>query len=163
VSDILVIVLLVLHVGFIAVWFGAAVILSMILLPSLAKISPSARAEFIAQTIPRYARFIAVASTASVVFGVLLFVYETRVETAFAPSSVGTLFIEGGAALGFLSFILAIGVAYPSSMNMVRLLKNQPGGNPMIPMLQRRIRRTAMTVSILLALTLVLMVIGATI
>jgi len=164
----IVIILLALHIGFIAVWAGAAAILSSVILPSLGRLSAGTRAEFSLATLPLFARFIAITSTGAVVAGILLFGFETRVATAYAPDSLGTAFIGAGAGLGLIAYILAIGVAYPTSNKIVKLLKQAKAGenaqgSPEIPRLQTRMRMVAGAVSGLLAITLILMVIGATV
>lgn len=166
-SETIVIILLVLHVGFIALWFGLASILSSIVIPSLGKISQSSKMEFLIAALPRFARFIVITSTGSVLAGILLFGYETRIATAFAPSPTGTLYIEAGAGLGFIAYILAIAVAYPTANRLTKALKQavekQDGASSDIPRLQVRMRMTAGAIAGLLGLTLILMVIGATV
>ena len=161
-ADYIVIILLVLHITFIALWAGAAVILSSIVMPSLAKISAGSRAEFSLTTLPLFARFIAITSTGAVLAGVLLFFYETQVATSLAPSSSGVIFIVAGAGIGLIAYILAIGVSYPTANRVVGLLKStDQQAKSEIPRLQARMSAAAGAVSGLLAVTLVLMVIGA--
>ena len=164
--DVILIVLLALHITFIALWAGGATILSSIILPSIGKISPASRKEFIIGVVPRYARFIAATSIGAAIFGILLFGYETGVATVYAPSSTGIIFIEAGAIVGLIALVLALGVAYPTANRLVRTLKNQtPESKPdeSIPKMQARMRMTAGAVTGLLGITLVLMVIGATV
>jgi hypothetical protein len=167
-ADSLLIILLALHIGFIALWAGAAVVISSIIIPSLGKISPGSRAEFIIATLPLLARFVAAVSTGAVLAGVVLFGYETRIAPSLAPSSLGTIFIEAGAVVGLIAYVLAIGVAFPTANRLVKMLKQPKEGEktessvpPEIPRLQARMRMTAGAVSGLLGITLVLMVIGA--
>jgi hypothetical protein len=167
-AESVVIILLALHIGFITLWTGAASILSMIILPSVGKLSPSSRAEFIIETVPRYARFIVANAIGAIIAGVLLFGYETRGSVGYAPSPLGTMIIEAGAGLGLIAFALAIGVAYPTANKLVRILKQASAADKQsntadIPRLQGRMRMTAGATAGLLALTILLMVVGATV
>ena len=169
-ADVVLLILLVLHITFMALWIGTAALLSSILIPSLGKISAGSRAEFLIAVLPRLTRFIVGVSTGAVLAGILLYGYETRVTTAYAPSSMGTTFIEAGAVVGLISYVLAIGVAFPTANRLVKALQSSkdsgkaPGEMPAdIPRMQVRMRMTSGAVSGLLALTLILMVIGATV
>ncbi len=169
-AEIIVIILLVAHIAFIALWAGAAALTSSILFPSLAQISASSRAEFLIAALPRLARFTVGVATGAVVAGILLFGYETRVATGYAPSSLGTAFIAVGAIVGLISYALALGVVYPTANKLVKTLKSSKGEDQStgampagIPQMQVRMRMTAGAVSGLLALALILMVIGATV
>jgi hypothetical protein len=168
-ADIVFIVLLALHITFIALWAGAASILSSVIFPSLGKLSPSTRAEFIISTLPRIVRFVFGVATGALVAGVLLFGYEIRVATALAPSTLGTTFIAVGAVLGLIAYVLAIGVVYPTAYKLVKTLTqardDKTGGPPPaeLPKLQSRLRMTSGAIAGLLALVLILMVIGASV
>jgi len=168
IAESVVIILLALHIGFVALWVGAASILSMIILPSLGKLSPSARAEFIIATVPRYARFILANAIGAIIAGVLLFGYETRGSVGYAPSPLGTTIIEAGAGIGLIAFVLAVGVAYPTANKLVRMLKqantgDKQTGDAEIPRLQVRMRMTAGATAGVLTLAIILMVVGATV
>jgi hypothetical protein len=169
-ADVILLILLVFHITFMALWIGTAALVSSILIPSLGKISAGSRTEFLIAVLPRLLRFVVAASTGAILAGILLFGYETRVATAYAPSSLGTSFIEAGALVGLISYALAIGVALPTASRLVKALKSskdsdKTGGNMPadIPRLQMRMRMISGAVSGLLALTLILMVIGATV
>jgi hypothetical protein len=168
-ADVILLILLVLHLTFMALWIGTAALLSSILIPSLGKISAGSRTEFLITVLPRLLRFVVGVSTGAVLAGILLFGYETRVATAYAPSSLGTIFIEAGAVVGVISYALAIGVAFPTANKLVKALKSSKDSGKTadipadIPRLQMRMRMTSGAVSGLLVLTLLLMVIGATV
>jgi hypothetical protein len=169
-ADTVFIVLLILHIGFIVTWFGGAALFTMIIAPSLAKIAPASRADFVIATFPRYIRFIVATATGSVLFGVLLFGYVTRSATSLAPSSSGLSLIYAGAVLGLLAYIIAIGVVYPAANKLVKTMKqmsNSPGtatqSEPNIAQLQKRMRIGASSATGILALTLILMIVGASV
>jgi len=169
-AEIVVIILLVLHIAFIALWLGAAALTSSIILPSLGQISLSSRGEFIIAALPRLSRFIVGVSTGAVLAGVILFGYETRVATGYAPSSLGTTFIAVGAIIGLISYVLALVAAYPTANKLVKALKgakdSDKTGSSMpaeISKMQVRMRMVAGASGGLLGLALLLMVIGATV
>jgi uncharacterized membrane protein len=168
-TDVVFIVLLVLHISFIVTWFGGAALFSTIIAPSIAKIAPAARTEFIIATLPRYVRFIAGSATGSIIFGVLLFGYISG-STSLAPSSSGLPLIEAGAVLGLIAFVIAIGVVYPTANKLVKTMKqmaNSAGAagqsESNIPQLQKRMRIGASAVAVILGLTLILMIVGASV
>jgi len=168
-ADIIFLVLLILHIGFIVSWLGGALLFVSIITPTLAKISASSRIEFIVATLPRYIRFIGITATGSLVAGVLLFVYITRVATSLAPSESGFPFIGIGAAFGLAAVIVALGVVIPTGSKLVKLLKQMPASNespssmPKAAQLQKRLRTGASSAVGLLALTLILMIVGESI
>ncbi len=141
----------------------------MIIAPSLAKIAPASRADFVIATFPRYIRFIVATATGSVLFGVLLFGYIAR-STSLAPSSSGLPLIYAGAVLGLLAYIVLIGIVYPSATKLVKTMKqmpSSPGGagqsESNILQLQKRMRIGASSATGILALTLILMIVGASV
>ena len=169
-ADTIFLILLILHIGFIVTWFGGAALFSMIIAPSLAKIAPASRAEFVIATLPRYMRFIALSAIGSVLFGVLLFGYVTRSAISLGPSSSGLPLIEAGAVLGLLAFILAMGVVYPAGNKLVKTMKQVSSSTAgasqsesVISQLQKRMRIGASSAAGILAITLILMIVGASV
>ena len=169
-ADVVFVVLLILHIAFIAIWAGAATLFSSIVAPALQKISPSSRAEFVIEILPRYTRFIVGTATGAIVVGVILYGYIIRVATSYAPSSSGLPFIEAGAVSGLIAYAIAVGVVYPTANKLVSKLKMMPkpakAGDPSVlevARLQNRLRAGAGSAAGILALTLVLMVVGASI
>jgi len=141
----------------------------MIIAPSLAKIAPTSRADFVIATFPRYIRFILITATGSVLFGVLLFGYIAG-SPSLAPSTSSLPLIYAGAVLGLLAYIIAIGVVYPTANKLVKTMKqmsNSPGGGGQsesnISQLQKRMRIGASSATGILALTLILMIVGASV
>jgi hypothetical protein len=170
-ADIIFLVLLIIHVGFIVAWLGGAVLFVSIITPALAKISASSRIEFTVATLPRYVRFIGVAATGSVVAGVLLLLYISGVATSLAPSGSGFPFIGVGALFGLAALVIATGVVIPAGNKLVRVLKSiSTNTTNQIPSpmsealgLQKRLRTGAILAVALLSVTLILMIIGANI
>ncbi len=175
-ADVVFIVLLILHLGSVVAWMGGATAFVSVISPSLRKMSSSARAEFVVSTLPSYTRFIITTSSVAIVAGVLLFGYITMVTTALAPTGTGLILVEAGAGSGLVVTILALGVIVPTGRKMVSLAKQVNGPtsqsqaeqseNPMpaqIASLQKRLSASSGAGVALLALTLILMIAGASI
>lgn len=166
-------VLLVLHVGSIVAWMGGAALFISVLAPSLAKMSPASRAEFILSALPRYLRFVGGSSVVAVIAGLLLYAYTTQAATSLAPSSSGLIYVQAGAVLGLAVLIIAFGVMIPSGRKLVSLVGqlSKPQTTPpsegsaavTIASLQKRLGMAGRLGVTLLAFALILMVIGASI
>jgi hypothetical protein len=135
--------------------------------------SPPSRAEFIQSALPRYLRFITGSSILAIVAGVILYGYTTQTATSLAPSASGLIYIQAGAVLGLVVLIIALGILVPAGRKFISLTKQAPkpqaqptAQDPMaaqIAGLQRRMGIAGRLGAILLAFSLILMVIGASI
>src|SRR5690348_10319258 len=113
-AEALFLVLLIIHIGAIVAWMGGAALFVSVIIPSLSKMSPASRAEFIQSALPRYLRFITGSSILAILAGLILYGYITQIATAYAPSSSGSIFIQAGATLGLVVLIIALGVVVPA-------------------------------------------------
>jgi uncharacterized membrane protein len=165
-------ILLILHVGSIIAWMGGAALFVSVLTPAVRKMSPSSRGEFIVSVIPSYMRFIGGSSIAAAVAGLALYAYITQVETSLAPSGSGAIYIQVGAVVTLIVLLIAFGVLIPTSRKLVELLKRSqkpaaPGGDSAISAqvgsLQKRLGMAARLGVFLLAVTFILMIVGANI
>src|SRR5438445_12471124 len=68
-------VLLVLHIGAIVAWMGGAALFVSVIIPSLSKMSPASRVEFIMSALPGYLRFITGSSILAIIAGLILYGY----------------------------------------------------------------------------------------
>ena len=164
-SDFIFIVLLILHVGAIVGWMGASVLFVSVLGPSMKGMTPEGKSEFSLNVVPRYARYVLGTSVASVIFGVLLYGYSVMPNSTVAPSSSGLVWIQAGAGLGVVAFILVLAIVWPSSKKLVKLVGDaKSGGSPGdVAAVQKRVRMGAGIVSGLLVIVLILMITGAVI
>jgi uncharacterized membrane protein len=170
-ADALFLVLLVLHIGAIVAWMGGAALFVSVIIPSLSKMSPGSRAEFIQSALPRYLRFIMGSSILAILAGLILYGYITQTATSLAPSNTGTPYIQAGAILGLVVLILALGVLVPAGRKFIALTKqtsisSQSTDAPMgaqIASLQRRMGIAGRLGVALLGITLILMIIGASV
>jgi uncharacterized membrane protein len=171
-ADAVFLVLLVLHVGSIIAWMGGATLFVSVLAPSLRKMSPATRGEFTISVLPSYMRFIGGTSITAAVAGLALYAYITQVATSFAPSSSGQIYIQVGVVVTLIVLLIAFGVLIPTSRKLVGLLKQSqkqatPGGDSamsaQVGSLQKRLGMAARLGVVLLAVTFILMIIGANI
>ena len=143
-----------------------------VLAPSLRKMSPASRGEFILSALPQYMRFIGGSSIAAAVAGLALYAYITQVSASLAPSSSGLIYIQLGAVVTIIILLIAFGVLIPTSRKLVGLLKQSqkqatPGGDTatsaQVASLQKRLGMAARLGVLLLAITFILMIVGASI
>ncbi|OLD02277.1 MAG: hypothetical protein AUJ07_10195 [Crenarchaeota archaeon 13_1_40CM_3_53_5] len=159
-------VLLVLHVGSIVAWMGGAALFVSVIAPSLGKMSPASRAEFITSALPRYLRFVGGSSVIAIIAGLSLYAYAT-------PSGSGAIYVQSGAGLGLVVLIIALGVMIPSGRRLVSLVgqMSKPQTTPpsessaamTIASLQKRLTMAGRLGVTLLAFAMILMVVGASI
>jgi uncharacterized membrane protein len=171
-ADVVFVVLVLLHVGSIVAWMGGATLFVSVLAPSLRKMSPASRGEFMLAALPQYMRFIGGSSIAAAVAGLALYAYITQVSTSLAPSSSGLIYIQLGAVVTIIILLIAFGVLIPTSRKLVGLLKQSqkqatPSGDTatsaQVASLQKRLGMAARLGVLLLAVTFVLMIVGASI
>ena len=169
-ADAVFLVLLVLHVGSIIAWMGGATLFVSVLSPSLRKMSPQSRGEFVVSVLPAYMRFIGGSSAAAAIAGLALYAYITQVATSFAPSSSGLPYIQAGAVATLIVLIIAFGILIPTTRKLVELVKkakNQAATSgdaatsAQVAGLQKRLGTAARLGVLLLAVTFILMILGA--
>jgi len=163
-ADPVFIVLLVLHVGAIVAWMGGAALFVSVIIPSLSKMSPASRSEFILSALPRYLRFITGSSILAIIAGLILYAYIT-------PSGPGAAYLQAGAILGLVVLLLALGILVPSGRKLISLVKQTPGTQAgpatqdptmtQIVRLQRRMGMAGRLGVALLGIALIMMIIGA--
>src|SRR5437879_2190864 len=171
-ADSVFLVLLVLLVGSIIAWMGGATLFGSVLSTALRRMSPASRGEFVLSVIPSYMRFIGGSSIATAVAGLALYAYITQVATSLAPSNSGLIYIQIGAVVTLIVLLIAFGVLIPTSRKLVGLLKQphepaSPGGDAAMSVqagnLQKRLGMAARLGVFLLAVTFILMIVGASI
>ena len=168
-AEALFLVLLILHIGAIVAWMGGAALFVSVIIPSLSKMSPASRAEFILSALPRYLSFITGSSILAIIAGLILYGYY------FAPSPAsnlpGLVYIQAGALLGLIVLIIALGILVPSGRKLISLVKQGPkpqteqaAQDPTLAQIARLQRRMGMAGRLgvaLLGVALILMIIGA--
>ncbi len=163
-ADPLFLVLIVLHIGAIVAWMGGAALFVSVIIPSLLKMSPASRAEFILAALPRYLRFITGSSILAIIAGLILYGYV-------APSGSAAIYLQAGAVLGLVVLLMALGILIPSGRKLISLVKQTAGPQAgptaqdptmtQIARLQRRMGLAGRLGITLLGIALVLMIIGA--
>jgi uncharacterized membrane protein len=168
-AEALFLVLLIVHIGAIVAWMGGAALFVSVIIPSLSKMSPASRAEFILSALPRYLRFITGSSILAIIAGLILYGYYFA--TSSTSSFSGLIYIQAGAALGLVVLIIALGILVPSGRKLISLVKQGPkpqaeaaAQDPtltQIAKLQRRMGLAGRLGVTLLGIALILMIIGA--
>ncbi len=164
-TDYVFLTLLILHVGSIVGWMGAAIFFVSVLGPSIKTMSPEAQDSFSLNMIPRYSRYVLVTSILSLIFGIMLYGYSEMPGSGVAVSSSGLVWIQAGAGLGVVAFILVLAIVWPSSKKIVKIVKETRSGGSAgaLASVQSRARMGAGIVSALLVIVLILMITGAVI
>ena len=170
-AEALFLVLLMLHIGAIVAWMGGAALFVSVIIPSLSKMSPTSRTEFILSALPRYLRFITGSSILAIIAGLILYGYYFA--TSPASSFPGLRYIQAGALLGLVALIIALGILVPAGRKFISLTKQAPkppaqlsAQDPMaaqLASLQKRMGMAGRLGVALLGIALILMVIGASI
>ena len=171
-ADSIFLVLLVAHVGSIIAWMGGAALFVSVISPSLRKMSPASRGEFVVSVLPSYMRFIGGSSAAAAIAGLALYAYITQFATSLAPSNSGLPYIQAGAVVTLIVLIIAFGILIPTTRKLVAVVKQSqkqsaPGGDAamsaQITSLQKRLAMAARLGVLLLAVTFIFMIVGASI
>lgn len=163
-NDVLFLGLLVIHVGSMVAWMGGMSLFVSVISPSIAKMSPAARGEFVASTVPRYFRFTLATAITSVIAGLALYGYMISIDQA--PTGSAQVSLSAGAALGLIALILLLGLGLPAGRKMVAIVK-QMGSAPnegLAGQMMAQQRKAMMGARIglaLLGITLILMILGA--
>jgi len=173
-ADALFLFLLVVHIGAIVAWMGGAALFVSVIIPSLSKMSPASRGEFIQSALPRYLRFITGSSILAIIAGLILYGYvTTQTTSSFALKDPGLTYVQAGAIMGLVVLIIALGVLVPAGRKFVSVTKqtSKPLAQPsaqdptaaQIASLQKRMGIAGRLGVALLGIALILMVIGGSI
>ncbi len=161
--DIVFLALLVVHVGSIVSWMGAALLFVSVISPSLRTMSPAARGEFVTATLPRYFRFIQGTSLTAVIAGLVLYGYI--ISSGRALSDSAQISLQAGAVVALIALIVLYGLGLPAGKKMIALVK-QIGKTPSedlsghMALQQRKAVMASRIGAALLGITLVLMILG---
>lgn len=154
-----------LHIFSIVSWLGSAIILTSVVQPSMARFSPQTRGEMTLTFMPRMVRFIQIAATLAIVFGLLLAVSATdgNISIFFNPVSPFGIRITTGAIFGLIAYIMVFAILTPTSKKLGEITK-QMQANPQQPppaqlaALQRKVRMGGPAGVIVLSLAMAFMV-----
>jgi uncharacterized membrane protein len=151
-----------LHVFSAICWLGGGMVFVFILSPSLARLSPAARGEFMVKIAPKMVRFLQASAGLTILFGVLL-LYNIGGFGLLSPSSSYGIDLTIGVTFGLLAFFETEFVTAPMQLKVVRLLRDmQAEGQhqppPELPNAVRRASLAAVLAVVLLILTSIFMV-----
>jgi hypothetical protein len=158
-ADTILVALAFLHIVSAIAWLGGVAFFLSAVGPGLRSFSQPASLEYLTKVGPRQVRFFAGAATATVVFGFALLLYAFGLSPTAWPVS-----IEGGMALGFVAYLIAVLVTVPSFRKVEKMARqmmaNPQGGPPPagFALYLRRGNQAAMSVAVILVFATVLMV-----
>ncbi|MDA4134777.1 MAG: hypothetical protein OK441_04335 [Thaumarchaeota archaeon] len=148
-------------------WLGAAMVFGIIIGPSLAKLSPQARGEFMARVMPKYLRYFEFFSGMTILFGVIT--ADVLLNGDFSSISFSTpfgLYITTGAILALIVFAVSFSVVVPVTRKIIRISESMiktPGPPPPELMVLLKRQRVITTANLMIMiLVTILMVAGAT-
>ncbi len=147
-------------------WLGTAMLFGIVLGPTLAKLSPSARSELVIKLFPRFLPYLQGFASFTLVMGVALALVLAQGDySIYAPTHSFGLYISVGAGLALVALIVALGIVVPSArkvLEMTKALAEKPGAPPNELMkASMRMRRGTTAALILLLVVLALMVAAA--
>src|SRR2546428_10134539 len=123
-AEALFLVLLILHIGAIVAWMGGAALFVSVIIPSLSKMSPASRVEFIMSALPRYLRFITGSSILAIIAGLILYGYYFAASPA--SNFPGLVYLPAGALLRLVVLLIALGILLPSRRHLISPGKQGP-------------------------------------
>jgi uncharacterized membrane protein len=148
-------------------WLGAAMVFVMVVAPGLAKLTPTSRADFAMNVVPKYVRYSLIFAIVTIIFGIgSLIVFANGHSSVIAMSTPFGRYISAGAILAVVAFGLGIGVTIPSANKIVKITKSMVGNaDPAPPELlaaSKRMRLGSTMAMAVLVLVTIFMVAGAT-
>ena len=154
------------HVFSAASWFGAVMLFAMVVGPTIGDFTPSTSGEVVVKMLPKYLRFILIFAVLTPVLGLATALYSSNGDLSiFAPNSSFGLYMSAGAALSLLSWIVALGVVYPTGNRIVsitkEMIRDQTPQPPTLPKLAMRLKISSGVGLVLLIAILVCMVAAA--
>jgi hypothetical protein len=142
-------------------------VFGIILAPSLAKLSPQTRGEFMVKVVPKYLRYFELFSGMTIVFGVAT--AAVLLNGDFSKVSLSTpfgLYITVGAVLALLVFVVSYSVTIPITRKIIRISESMmktPGPPPPELKVLANRQKVITTASLLVMILItVLMVAGST-
>ncbi len=147
-------------------WLGTAMLFGIVLGPTLAKLSPSARSELVIKLFPRFLPYLQGFASFTLLMGVALALVVAQGDySIYAPTHPFGLYISVGAGLSLVSLIVALGVVVPSARKVLAMTKGlaeKPGAPPNELMkASMRMKSGATVVLIVLLIVLAFMVAAA--
>ena len=147
---------------------GAAILFVSVLSPSMAKLTGSARMEFMKVIGPAYEKYVIRNATIAIVAGVILYAYISQPSVGLAPTTSGMPWLVIGVVFALVAYIIGIVVIRSANHKLLSLMSQSPQTQaaPATPSaqaeaLQRRARASAGLQALLLGLALLSMVLGA--
>ena len=171
-TDIIFLVLLLIHIVTIVLWMGASVLMVSVLGPGISKLQNASKADFFKTIGPRFVNYVIRNATVAIVVGLILYAYIlgyiVPVSAELAPSQSGMPWIQIGVIFGLAAYVIGLVVVVRSNRKLFKVMSNLPsdqsgstGPGIEVQALQRRIAMGSGLTALLLSLALLSMVFGA--
>jgi hypothetical protein len=140
---------------------GALIFFLSVVGPGVRTFSPGASLEFLTKVGPRQLRYFGGVATSTIIFGLALVFAAFGTDVSNWPG-----YIEVGMTLGLIAYLIAVLVTIPTFRKADKvahaIMANPQGANPAeLAGLLKRANMAAMTIGVILFLTLVFMVSSA--
>jgi uncharacterized membrane protein len=165
-TDLIFLVLLIVHIGTVVLWMGGAILFVSVFGPLMSKLSGPTKAEFMKIIGPAYEKYIIRNATIAILAGVILYGYISRPGSGLAPTDTGFPWLVAGVLLALVAYIIGLAIIRPANHKLWALTSQSPpsqstGPAPEAQALQRRVAASSGIQALLLALALLGMVLGA--
>jgi hypothetical protein len=146
-------------------WLGAAMTFGMVIGPSLRRLSPQARTEFVVKVLSKFLRHIEIFTLITLIFGPLTIVAILNGNlSAFSLSTDFGLYITIGALLTLVVVAISVAVIIPAAHKMIRLSEaiiKTPGPPPPELMAASKRLTASSTVDLILMLVVTIFMVAA--
>jgi uncharacterized membrane protein len=148
-------------------WLGAALVFGMVLGPSLGRLSPQTRTEFVVRVLPRFLRYIETFTLITLIFGTATVVAMLNGNLSlFSLSTDFGLYITVGASLALVAVAISVGVIIPAAHRIIRfseaMMKTPGPPPPELIAASRRLTVSSMVDLVLMIAVTIFMVAAAT-
>lgn len=140
-------------------WFGSLVFITMVLMPSVSKLSAESRQEIMAGILPRASMVIRGFGGLAIIFGIIFAAYLSMTGTSFSMSSAYGISLATGAIIALIAFgAFGEGMFMPAARRYASAVKEGKQNGADIQSLERKISRSAFLQIILLGIVIAAMV-----
>lgn len=159
---------LVFHIGAVVVWMGSALLTSSVLSPSISRISAGARKEIVLRMVPKLVRYMLASAVITISAGILTLAYLGSMDQSMFPTQWSLFSLLIGTFLGFSAAMATFASMQPWSNRLSRFLgeatdpiNKSEEASLEIEKATNALKNGARIISVMLILVFVLMVIGA--
>ena len=124
-------VLLWLHIFSGASWFGATLLFATIVGPTIGDFTPTTSNEVVVKMLPKYLRFTVILTLVAPILGLVTALdYSGWSFTVFSTGSTFGTYMTAGAVFSLLTWVVVLGVVYPTGNKIVSIHRGIEKGQP---------------------------------